>query len=311
VVAVSGGVGGAKLALGLYRVLPADTLAIVANTGDDFDHLGLRVCPDVDTVLYTLGGIANPELGWGRREETWTFMQVLAQLGGEDWFRLGDGDLALHVHRTLRLAAGDSLSDVVASVAQRFGIRAQVLPMSEDAIRTRVDTPDGELAFQDYFVRQRCAPSVRALRFAGSDSAQPTAAVAAALKSEALQAVVICPSNPYLSVDPILAVPGMRALLRASGAPVIAVTPLVDGRAVKGPTAKIMQELGLPLTPAAIAQHYKGLIDGFVLDVRDQDHVGDCGVPVHLADTLMVTLDDRERLARAALDFATRLRAAR
>lgn len=308
VVAVSGGVGGAKLALGLYRILPPDTLSIVANTGDDFDHLGLRICPDVDTVLYTLGGIANPELGWGRRGETWTFMQVMAGLGGEDWFRLGDGDLALHVHRTLRLAAGDGLSDIIAQVAQRFGIHAQVLPMSEDEIRTRVETPDGELAFQDYFVRQRCAPEVRALRFVGADAARPSPAVSAALKSEGLEAIVICPSNPYLSVDPILAVPDMRRLLRASGAPVIAVTPLVDGRAVKGPTAKIMQELGLPLTPAAVAQHYAGLIDGFILDVRDEEHAGDCGVPVHLADTLMLTLDDRERLAGETLAFAARLR---
>jgi LPPG:FO 2-phospho-L-lactate transferase len=307
VTALSGGIGGAKLALGLYRVLPADALAVIVNTGDDFDHLGLRICPDVDTTLYTLAGLANSELGWGRRDETWTFMAVLATLGGETWFRLGDGDLALHVERTRRLAGGEPLSDITADVAQRFGIRAAVVPMSETPVHTRVVTAEGELAFQDYFVRLRGEPSARSLHFDGAASAAPSARAAAALSSAGTEAIVICPSNPYLSVDPILAVPGYRELLADAPAPVIAVTPLVGGQAIKGPTAKIMAELGVPLTPVAVARHYDDLIDGFVLDVRDAALAVDFDCPVRVTDTVMTSLADRERLARDILEFAASL----
>lgn len=307
VIALSGGIGGAKLALGLYRVLPADALAVIVNTGDDFDHLGLRICPDVDTTLYTLAGLANSELGWGRRDETWTFMAVLATLGGETWFRLGDGDLALHVERTRRLAGGELLSNITADVAQRFGIRAAVVPMSETPVHTRVVTAEGELAFQDYFVRLRCEPGAVSLHFDGAAAAVPPARAATALTSTATEAIVICPSNPYLSVDPILAVPGYREVLADSRAPVIAVTPLVGGQAIKGPTAKIMAELGVPLTPVAVAQHYEGLIDGFVLDVRDAALAVDFDCPVRVTDTVMTSLADRERLARDILDFAASL----
>jgi LPPG:FO 2-phospho-L-lactate transferase len=310
VIALSGGIGGAKLALGLYRVLAADTLTLIVNTGDDFDHLGLRICPDVDTVLYTLGGLANPELGWGRREETWTFMSTLASLGGETWFRLGDGDLALHVERTRRLKDGETLSELTGDLARRLGIAAEVVPMSDAAVRTRVLTAHGELGFQDYFVRQRCAPPLTSLRFEGAASARPCPCALAALQSPTLEAIVICPSNPFLSVDPILAVPGYRRQLADSFAPVIAVTPLVEGAAVKGPTAKIMAELGLPLTPVTVARHYEGLIDGFVLDARDRSLAGGFECPVHVTDTVMVNLADRERLAREVLQFAAALRAA-
>lgn len=306
VVAISGGIGGAKLALGLYRVLPAQGLSVIVNCGDDFDHLGLRICPDIDTTLYTLAGIANPELGWGRRDETWAFMDTLGQLGGPTWFRLGDRDLALHAERTRRLAAGESTSSFTADVAQRLGITAGIIPMSDDPVRTRVHTPEGELAFQDYFVRLRCAPKVTALSFAGAASARPPAAAVAALAARP-DAIILCPSNPYLSVDPILAVPGMRALLKAAGAPVIAVSPLVAGAAVKGPTAKIMRELGVPLTPASIARHYAGVIDGFVLDGRDASAVDEIDCNVNVTDTLMKTLEDREHLAREVLSFASAL----
>jgi LPPG:FO 2-phospho-L-lactate transferase len=310
VVALSGGIGGAKLALGLYRVLPADTLTVVVNTGDDFEHLGLTVCADLDTTLYTLSGLANTELGWGRRDETWTFMQVLESLGGESWFRLGDGDLALHVERTRRLKSGEPLSEIVADIAQRLGISAQVVPMSDAPVRTRVATAAGELAFQDYFVRRRCEPRVTAIRFEGAAAARPCTRALTALASDALESIVICPSNPYLSVDPILAVPGYREALQAARVPVIAVTPLVGGAAIKGPTAKIMAELGVPRSALAVAHHYQGLIDGFVLDERDAALAAQFDLPVHIADTLMQSLPDRERVAREVLAFAAALRAA-
>jgi LPPG:FO 2-phospho-L-lactate transferase len=309
IVALSGGIGGAKLALGLYRVLPQHALTVIVNTGDDFEHLGLTVCPDVDTTLYTLADLANPELGWGRRDETWTFMRTLATLGGESWFRLGDADLALHVERTRRLRGGATLSEVTAAVAARFGITAHVVPMSDDPVRTMVGTPEGELAFQEYFVRRRCEPRVTRLRYAGAETARPAPRAHAALASAGLQAIVICPSNPYLSIDPLLAIASLRAQLTAVAAPVIAVTPLVGGRAIKGPTAKIMTELDLPRTPLTVAAHYRDIIDGFVLDSCDAELAGQFDCPVHVCDTVMLSLADRERLAREVLDFAATLRA--
>ncbi len=308
VVALCGGIGGAKLALGLYRVLPPEHLTLIVNTGDDFDHLGLRICPDLDTTLYTLADLANPEAGWGRRDETWTFMKTLADLGGETWFRLGDADLALHVERTRRLQAGEPLSRIAADVAQRFRIHAAIVPMSDEAVRTRVHTREGVLAFQEYFVRRRCEPAVTALEYAGAAAARIAPQALAALKAADVAAIILCPSNPYLSVDPILALPGMRAALKAAPAPVIAVTPLVAGKAIKGPTAKIMAELEVPLSSAAIARHYADFIDGFVLDRADATLVPAFSCSLLVADTLMVTLADRERLAREVLQFAATLR---
>ena len=307
VVALSGGVGGAKLALGLYRVLPPDTLTVIVNTGDDFEHLGLYICPDLDTTLYTLAGLANPELGWGRRDETWTFMQTLEALGGETWFRLGDADLALHVERTQRLRGGTTLSAIVTDIARRLGIEATVVPVSDEPIRTQLTTSEGELAFQEYFVRRRCEPRVQAITYAGAAAARLAPAARAALESAALETIILCPSNPYLSVDPLLAVAQLLPAVRAARVPVVAVTPLVGGQAVKGPTAKIMRELGIPLTPRAIAQHYAGWIDGFVLDRADAAQADTFEVPVHVTDTLMKTLEDRERLAREVLAFAATL----
>jgi len=308
VVALSGGVGGAKLASGLMRVLPHGTLRVIVNTGDDFMHLGLHISPDVDTTLYTLAGLANPETGWGRRDETWSFMEAMELLGGDTWFRLGDRDLALHVERTRRLAAGETPSQITADVAHRFGITADILPMTDDTVRTMVRTDEGELSFQDYFVRRRCRPRVASLRFDGAADARPAPRARDALRDRNLSAIVICPSNPYLSIDPILSVDGICDLLHESAAPVVAVSPLVGGRAVKGPTAKIMAELGLPVSAQEVARHYDGVLDGFVVDARPSAAACELDLPLLVTDTLMETLPDRDRLARETLEFAATLR---
>ena len=306
VLALSGGIGGAKLALGLYRSLPPGALTVVANTGDDFEHLGLSISPDIDTLLYTLAGIDNPDMGWGRRDETWTFMAALESLGGETWFKLGDGDLATHVERTRRLAAGESLSEITEDFRRRLGISARLLPMSDDHVRTRLQTENGWLEFQDYFVRLHSSPVVRGIAYAGATEARACADFHGALFDRNLEAVVICPSNPFLSIDPILSVPGIREALRACRAPVVAVSPIVGGKAVKGPTAKIMAELGIPISAAAIAQHYADFLDVFVADEADDKDVAGLGVPVTLTRTLMLTLDDRDALARVVLASAGR-----
>ncbi|HEX5319492.1 MAG TPA: 2-phospho-L-lactate transferase [Stellaceae bacterium] len=301
VLALSGGVGGAKLALGLYRILPRDRLTIVANTGDDFVHLGLAVSPDIDTLLYTLSGLANEEQGWGRRNETWTFMAALERLGGEGWFRLGDGDLATHVERTRRLAAEEPLSSIVDEFARRLGIAARILPMSDDPVRTRIYSAEGWLDFQDYFVRRRCAPVVREIVFAGAADARPHPDLIELLRDPLLELIAICPSNPFISIDPILSLPGVRSALRDCRAPVVAVSPIIGGQAVKGPTAKMMAELGLPVDAASVARHYGDLIDVYVADDEDADTVAGLGVPVVLTRTLMTSLADREALARTVL----------
>jgi LPPG:FO 2-phospho-L-lactate transferase len=306
VLALSGGVGGAKLALGLYRVLPPDTLTVIANTGDDFEHLGLAISPDLDTLLYTLSGRANPELGWGRDGETWTFMNALEALGGETWFRLGDGDLATHVERTRRLRADETLSEITDDFRRRLGIRARLLPMSDAPVRTRLRTKTGWLDFQDYFVRLRCEPRISELVFAGAEAARPHPEVLAALADPELRAVIVCPSNPFISIDPILAVPGIRAALLACRAPIVAVSPIVAGQAVKGPTAKMMAELGLPVDAATPARHYRDFLDIYVADDADAEAVAALDLPVVLAPTLMRSLDDREALARTVVAAADR-----
>jgi LPPG:FO 2-phospho-L-lactate transferase len=307
VVALSGGVGGAKLALGLYRILPPDALTVIANTGDDFEHLGLAISPDLDTLLYTLSDQANPELGWGRRGETWTFMAALEKLGGESWFRLGDGDLATHVERTRRLAAGETLSAIIDDFRRRLGIAARLLPMSDDTVRTRLDTDRGRLDFQDYFVRLRCEPAVQRLTFAGSETARPHPDFLTAIADPHLRAVIVCPSNPFISIDPILSVPGIRDALRACRAPVVAVSPIIGGKAVKGPTAKMMEELGLPVDAASVARHYRDFLDLYVADEADRDAVAGLDLPVTPAPTLMTTIEDRETLARIVLAGADRV----
>jgi LPPG:FO 2-phospho-L-lactate transferase len=306
-VLLSGGVGGAKLALGLSRILDPGALTIITNTGDDFDHLGLRICPDIDTLLYTLAGLANAEQGWGRHQETWTFMAALKSLGGEDWFNLGDGDLALHIARTQALGAGRTLSAFTANTAARWGISSQIIPMSDDCVATRVLTPEGEIGFQDYFVRLQCAPKVLGLRFAGAETAAIAPKALAALSDPDLTAVIVAPSNPYLSIDPILAVPGIVNAIRGSCVPIIAVSPIISGLAIKGPTAKIMLERGHSPSPLVIADHYAGLIDALLIDTNDAGLTSELKIPALSADILMKTLDDRERVARAALSLAKSL----
>ena len=311
VLALSGGIGGVKLAVGLQAVVPAGALTVLVNTGDDFEHLGLAICPDLDTTLYTLAGLANAELGWGRAGETWHCMTELERLGGDTWFRLGDKDLALHVERSRRLAAGESLTSITARFASCFGIAARIVPMTNDRVRTIVETDEGTLGFQHYFVRRRCEPRVREIHYEGAERARPATAAVHAARAGEFDLIVICPSNPYLSIDPILAIPEWRAALHACDAPVIAVSPIIGGQAVKGPTAKIMRELAIEVSALSVARHYAGLLDGFVLDETDAALAPRCGVPVHIAPTLMRTLDDKGRLAREVLEFGGALKAAR
>ena len=300
VTVLTGGVGGAKLVLGLTTLLPTDAITAIVNTGDDFVHLGLPVSPDIDTLLYTLAGKSDLERGWGRGGETWSFMAAVRDLGGPDWFNLGDGDLALHVLRLAAFARGDSLSQVTGAFARAWCLSATILPMSDDPVATLIDTDVGRLSFQDYFVARQCAPSLRGVSFTGADTARPGPGVLDAIAGA--DHILIAPSNPWLSVDPILAVPGVRDALSAAVAPVIAVSPLIAGQAVKGPTAKLMAELGLPLTNASIAAHYAGLIDGLLIDSGDD--ADGVAVPVARTATLMRSLEDRARVAQAALDLA-------
>lgn len=309
--ALSGGVGGAKLALGLARVLPLGKLAIVANTGDDFEHLGLHISPDVDTLLYTLAGINNPETGWGRAEESWSCMTFLKRLGGETWFRLGDKDLALHLYRRELLSKGATLVEVTQALGKSLGIGAELLPMSDQPVRTEVETDQGLMTFQQYFVRSRSEPAVKALHFAGADDARMATRFSELLADRTLHSIIICPSNPYLSVDPILAIPRVRTAIQRSPAPTIAISPIVDGRAIKGPTAKLMAELGITVSATAIAEHYRNLIDGFVLDETDAglaETIETSGITCLVTNTIMRTLDDRTGLARDVLAFANSLR---
>lgn len=315
VLAVSGGVGGAKLALGLSRRLAPGELAVLVNTGDDFTHLGLRICPDLDTVLYTLSGVVHPDQGWGRADETFGFMQELRRQGGPDWFLLGDRDLVLHVERTRRLAEGERLTQIMNDLASRFGVASRLLPMSDTPVSTLLDTDAGALEFQHYFVRLRAMPKVQRLHYAGAAQARPTDEILDLLRSRSLEAIILCPSNPYLSIDPVLAVPGLRLALRAAQVPIVAVSPLIGGRAIKGPTTKIMAELGIAADALAIARHYSGLIDGLLIDEVDATHdtraaLEQTGLRIGVTRTLMKTLEDRERVAQAAIELASGLRAA-
>lgn len=311
VVALSGGIGGAKLALGFSRVLAAGELTVIVNTGDDFEHFGLSVSPDIDTLLYTLAGINNPDAGWGRAEETWSFMSAIGEIGGDTWFKLGDKDLALNVYRTHALGSGKTLSAITAEVSKRLGISSRIVPMSDDSVRTIVNTELGALEFQDYFVRRKCEPAVVDIRFCGSEKARPSSEFQQMLNSNDVAAFVVCPSNPYLSIDPILALAGVRESLINNEAPVIAVSPIIAGDSVKGPTAKIMSELGLECSATEIAQHYHGLIDGFVVDAGDANIVPEIeklGIAVLSTNIIMKTIEDRQMLAEKVMKFVTTLR---
>ena len=304
VLALAGGVGGAKLVLGLSRVLGAGELVVVGNTGDDFSHLGLAISPDLDTLLYTLAGLADPSRGWGRENETWKFMEALEQLGGPTWFRLGDADLALHVERTRQLAAGEKLSAVTDRLRKQLGVATRILPMTDNPVRTRLRTSHGWLDFQDYFVRLRCEPVVQELNYVGAEAARPLPEVLDLLADEKLRAVVTCPSNPFLSIEPILAIPGMRTAIANCRAPVVAVSPVIAGQAVKGPTTKMMRELGLAASASAVACRYADLLDAFVVDEADAAMAAPEGVRLVTARTLMTCLADRRRLAQIVLAAA-------
>lgn len=307
-IALCGGIGGAKLALGLSCILPAEALTIVVNTGDDFRHLGLHVSPDIDTVLYTLAGQSNTELGWGLAGESWRFMERIEELGGPSWFRLGDTDLATHAVRTEMLQEGWTLSEVTAHLAARLDIGPAIVPMSDEPVATMVDTDEGTLPFQTYFVGRKTEPRIKAIRFDGAEAARPAEAAVHTMARGDLAGIIICPSNPWLSVDPLLSIPGWRDLIEKRTVPSVAVTPLVGGQAVKGPTAKIMAELGLPLDVSTIVDHYSGLIDGFVLDTIDADRAATLELPTRVTNTMMRSLEDRTALAEDVLGFCRELR---
>jgi LPPG:FO 2-phospho-L-lactate transferase len=305
-VALAGGVGGAKLTHGLAQVLEPHQLTVIVNTGDDFEHLGLHVSPDLDTVMYTLAELANPETGWGLAGESWNFLAALNRLGGETWFRLGDRDLATHVERSRRLWAGESLTQVTASLCSALGIGPRLLPMTDDIVSTIVQTDEGELEFQEYFVHRRCQPRVRGFRFNGLDHAFPTESVLAALDSA--DAIIFCPSNPFVSLDPILHLPGVRERVESKRA--IAVSPIVGGQALKGPAAKMFAELGWEPSAPAVAAHYSGLLRGFVMDNVDaglKETVESETVKILVTNTIMPTHADRAQLAREVIDFALSL----
>lgn len=309
-VLLSGGVGGAKLALGLDRILSRGSLTIIANTGDDFRHLGLAISPDIDTLLYTLSERVNPDTGWGCREETWNFMAELERLGGETWFRLGDRDLATHVERTRRLAAGETLTAITAHFCAMSGLGSRIVPMSDRPVATRVHTSEGELAFQEYFVRRQAQPAVSAITYAGAGEATAPAAARAAFADPQLRGILIAPSNPWLSIGPILAVPFYREALAATRVPVVAVSPLVGGRALKGPTDRLMAGLGLPVNSAGIAQCYREVLDALILDHVDAGDIAaveSSGVTAAVTATVMHSTGDRVALARFATGLALRL----
>jgi len=303
--ALAGGVGGAKLADGLAQLLPPEDLTIVVNTGDDFEHFGLYVSPDLDTVCYTLAGLANPETGWGRADETWQAMAELRRIGAPDWFNLGDRDLATHLERTRRLKAGQTLSQITRHFCKAWSVRHTVLPMSNDPVRTIVDTVEyGKLPFQEYFVKYRCEPRVKGFRFAGIESARPAPGALEALQQA--EAIVLCPSNPWISIDPILTVLRPSSIVHRPVS-IVAVSPIIGGKTVKGPAAKMFAELGIEPSALAVAEHYKNLLTGFVLDTTDAHLAKDvqrANMKTFVTNTLMESKNDRIRLAQDVLNFA-------
>lgn len=309
--ALSGGVGGAKLVTGLASRLAAQQLATVCNTADDFEHLGLTICPDLDSVMYALAGRNDSVRGWGLANESWNMLGALRALGGDAWFQLGDQDLATHLQRSQRLREGATLTQATAGLCSALKIAHAVWPMSDDPVRTMVGTSAGELAFQHYFVREQCQPAVTGFRFAGIDAARPQPEFLRLLADPLLCAVVICPSNPFVSVDPILRLPGVIDALKSCNAPVVAVSPIVGGAAIKGPAAKMMRELGIPASTQAVAAYYDGrypgLLQGFVLDQADAAQAGaieSLGMRVRVANTVMKSAGDRGMLADETIDFA-------
>ena len=298
IVALAGGVGGAKFAHGLAQVLPPDDLTVIVNTGDDFEHYGLSICPDLDTVCYTLAGMANPDTGWGRVDETWNVMENASRLGGPGWFQLGDGDLGTHLERTRRLKEGQTLTQITDAFCRAWGIQQRILPMSDQPVRTIVETEAGDLAFQEYFVHRRCEPRVRGFRFEGIDRAEPAPGTREAIQSA--DAVILCPSNPWVSIDPVLRV--VKRIER----PVLAISPIIGGQTVKGPAAKMYREMGIEPSALAVAKHYCDLTTSFVLDIFDRELEGEIrslNMRTLVTNTLMKSHDDRKQLADAVLEF--------
>lgn len=306
VLALTGGVGGAKLALGLAHVLSSQEVVFLVNTGDDFEHLGMHISPDVDTLIYTLAEQANRETGWGRENETWNFESSMKELGGDTWFRLGDKDLATHVFRSSLLRQGKTLTEATEKIARSFGIEHEVLPMSDDPVRTMVATAAGVLPFQEYFVRRRCEPTVLGIEYQGGTNAR----LNSKLDLDSVTAVIICPSNPFLSIDPLLSISALASFLRSTSVPVVAVSPIVKGLALKGPTAKMMRELGIQPSATTVADHYRDLISGFVVDNEDKElgkEISRLGVRTTALQTIMRTFDDRVQLGRSVLGFCKTL----
>ena len=303
ILAITGGVGGAKLALGLSKVLSPEQVLFAVNVGDDFSHLGLHISPDIDSLTYALAEENNQELGWGRAGETWQFIETLGSLGGDDWFRLGDKDMALHMRRSGLLGDGATLTEATAEITQRMGIAHTVIPISDDPIRTVVQSEQGDLAFQHYFVRERCQPTVSGFRFDGIENAALNSALETYLAD--CDGIIICPSNPFVSVAPVIEVVGFLAA--AALIPTIAVSPIVAGTAIKGPAAKMMQELNMPSTALAVAEHYQdkypGLLNGFVIDESDAGSIEQFTLPTIAAPSIMVSLANRMALAERCLGF--------
>lgn len=307
VTAIAGGVGGAKLIEGLAGCLPPEDLTVIVNTGDDFDHLNLRICPDLDTICYTLAGISNSETGWGLNNESWNVLNSIKKLGGPEWFQLGDKDFGTHIERTRRLQQGQTLSQVTRHFCNRLGIKYLVLPMSDQPVSTIIDTIElGQLPFQDYFVKYKCEPVVNNIRFKGSTSAIPAPGVLNAI--DQADAIVICPSNPWLSIDPVLSVPGI--LLKIIQKPSIAISPIIQGKAIKGPAAKMFLELGIEPSALAVAIHYEKIIKSLVIDTLDADLAGKIlkkGIIPFITNTRMITSENRLQLAQDVLNFIERI----
>ncbi len=306
--ALAGGVGGAKLSAGLQDALSPGDLSVVVNTADDFDPWGLRVCPDLDTVMYTLAGVANPETGWGLAGESFAFLEAVSGYGGDTWFKLGDRDLATHVLRTQKLRAGHTLTGVTAELSQALGIPGRILPMCNEKVSTLLKTPAGLLEFQEYFVRRRQRDEVIGVDLRGIEDARPTGAVLEALSGA--DVIVFCPSNPVVSLGPVLSVPGMREALAAAPAPKVAVSPIVGGRALKGPADRMLSSLGHEVSSAGVAALYEGILDGMVIDRTDEGQRGDIealGMAVLATDAVMHDPPDRGRLAREVLEFGAGL----
>lgn len=298
---LAGGTGGAKLAHGFQQVLAPGELSVIVNVADDIELYGLHVSPDIDSVLYTLGGLIDTERGWGVRNDTWTALEMLARYGEPDWFQIGDADLATHVHRT-RLLADGSLTDVTAAMAAALGVPSHVLPATDDRTRTLLETSEGPMEFQEYFVGRRQEPEVSAVRVDGIEAARPTTAVMSALDGAGL--VVLAPSNPLVSIGPILELRGVRRALAASSVPRVAVSPIIAGKALKGPADRMLSSTGHEPSALGVARIYAGLVDRFVLDEADAALAPDVealGMAAEVLPTIMRTDDDRAALARALL----------